>query len=378
MLPGMSGLDVVARFETRIRCLLMLTPASEADHVAGLELGADDFVTKPIEPRVLVARIRKQLSRLQVERAPNTGHDNGILDIGSLRLDVSSRSVHVKGQNVPVTTMEFDILEILVREAGTVVKREDLYTRVLGTQYNGIDRGLDVHMSRIRRKLQQVDFDTDVSSPSALWVTFWQIDEILLRRLVFECARCWAAGTWFLPYMRSQVWSEERVRRAGVFLVHELLRRQRPTERLRSLQHSSVDLALISMPDLESRIGRLVPGRGHCVSVVQESHGIYRVSRWEGCFVAGPVNPARPSGVLPIGLFFHCVPANYHRWRRIPGGATARKVERANQALAVGELSVRVDTQNGAQSDELAASQRMAERVETLIKSRRAGSGRIP
>ena len=162
MLPGMSGLDVCREVRDAYSgAILMLTASqSEADHVAGLELGADDFVTKPIEPRVLVARIRKQLSRLQVERAPNTGHDNGILDIGSLRLDVNSRSVHVKGQNVPVTTMEFDILEILVREAGTVVKREDLYTRVLGTQYNGIDRGLDVHMSRIRRKLQQVDFDT--------------------------------------------------------------------------------------------------------------------------------------------------------------------------------------------------------------------------
>ena len=170
----------------------MLTASqSEADHVAGLELGADDFVTKPIEPRVLVARIRKQLSRLQVERAPNTGHDNGILDIGSLRLDVSSRSVHVKGQNVPVTTMEFDIFEILVKRSGD---RRQTRRPLHPCSWHPIQwhrPGLGCsYESYTPENSSRSILIPDVSSPSALWVTFWQIDEILLTTIGdFECAR---------------------------------------------------------------------------------------------------------------------------------------------------------------------------------------------
>ena len=139
----------------------MLTASqSEADHVAGLELGADDFVTKPIEPRVLLARIRTQLRRLQIDRAPLDGDLNGLLSFGPLEVDMSSRSVQVDGAQVPLTTMEYDIFAMLAKNAGSVVKRDDLYKRVIGTEYNGIDRGLDVHMSRIRHKLQGVGFDT--------------------------------------------------------------------------------------------------------------------------------------------------------------------------------------------------------------------------
>ena len=201
-----------------------------------------------------------------------------------------------------------------------------------------------------------------------------------LRRLVIlSVLGCWAAGiVVFGLYMRSQVWSEERVRRAGVFLVHELLEETPAlarTERLRSLQqHSSVDLALISLQDLESRIGRSVrPGEGIAFRVVPRESWYFIVFQdGKDVLAAGPVNPARPAGVLPIGLIFSIVFLPI-----IIGGVAFRverrlaKVERANQALAVGELSVRVDTQNGAQSDELAASfNAMAERVETLIKSR--------
>ena len=162
MLPGVNGLDVCRQVRDAYSgAILMLTASqSEADHVAGLELGADDFVTKPIEPRVLLARIRTQLRRLQVERSPYNDVQNGVLDLGTLQVNVPSRSVHVDGKPVPLTTMEFDILAMLATEAGTVVKRDDLYSRVIGTEYDGIDRGLDVHVSRIRQKLQRADFDT--------------------------------------------------------------------------------------------------------------------------------------------------------------------------------------------------------------------------
>ena len=161
MLPGMNGLDVCRRVrDAYFGAILMLTASqSEADHVAGLELGADDFVTKPIEPRVLLARIRTQLRRLGVGRESSRNGKNGILNIGSLEVDTSSRKVSVAGQQVPLTTMEFDVLSMLANDAGNVVKREDLYTHVIGIEYDGIDRGLDVHVSRIRRKLQRSGFD---------------------------------------------------------------------------------------------------------------------------------------------------------------------------------------------------------------------------
>ena len=162
LLPGMNGLDVCRQVrDSYSGAILMLTASqSEADHVAGLELGADDFVTKPIEPRVLLARIRTQLRRLQVGRAPGNQDNHGALDIGALQVDVASRSVRVDGKEVSLTTMEFDILAMLAKNVGSVVSRSDLYTRVLGTEYNGIDRGLDVHVSRIRRKVRQAGFDT--------------------------------------------------------------------------------------------------------------------------------------------------------------------------------------------------------------------------
>jgi len=161
MLPGMNGLDVCRRVrDAYFGAILMLTASqSEADHVAGLELGADDFVTKPIEPRVLLARIRTQLRRLGVGMESTRNGKNGILNIGSLEIDTSSRKVSVAGQPVPLTTMEFDVLSMLANDAGNVVKREDLYTHVIGIEYDGNDRGLDVHVSRIRRKLQRSGFD---------------------------------------------------------------------------------------------------------------------------------------------------------------------------------------------------------------------------
>ena len=107
-----------------------------------------------------MARIRTQLRRLQVDRAPLDGDLNGLLSFGPLEVNLSSRSVQVDGAPVPLTTMEYDIFEMLAKNSGSVIKRDDLYKRIIGTEYNGIDRGLDVHMSRIRRKLQGAGFDT--------------------------------------------------------------------------------------------------------------------------------------------------------------------------------------------------------------------------
>jgi two-component system response regulator RstA len=161
MLPGANGLDVCRRVRDAYSgAILMLTASqSEADHVAGLELGADDFVTKPIDPRVLLARIRTQLRRLGGGRTATEDDSRGILNIGVLQVDMQSRDVSVEGQPVALTTMEFDVLAMLAKHAGSVVKRDDLYTSAMGIQYDGFDRGLDVHISRIRHKLRRAGFD---------------------------------------------------------------------------------------------------------------------------------------------------------------------------------------------------------------------------
>ncbi|MEM6369325.1 MAG: response regulator transcription factor [Myxococcota bacterium] len=158
MLPGDSGLDVCRRVRSAYRgAIVMLTASqSEADHIAGLELGADDFVIKPIEPRVLLARIRAQLRRLG---GSDLTKAHASIELGELRLDVAARSVQLGDEPVGLTHTEFEILRILLVEAGTVVGREELYQRVLRTEYDGIDRGMDVHVSRIRRKLERAGFD---------------------------------------------------------------------------------------------------------------------------------------------------------------------------------------------------------------------------
>ena len=161
MLPGANGLDVCRQVRGAYSgAILMLTASqSEADHVAGLELGADDFVTKPIDPRVLLARIRTQLRKLSGARVTHRDDNLRMITIGALEIDIASRDVRVDGRSVSLTTMEFDVLAKLAENAGSVVKRDHLYTDVMGVEYDGFDRGLDVHISRIRRKLQAAGFD---------------------------------------------------------------------------------------------------------------------------------------------------------------------------------------------------------------------------
>ncbi|MEM1031008.1 MAG: response regulator transcription factor [Myxococcota bacterium] len=160
MLPGQNGLDVCREVRATYQgAIVMLTASQSAtDHVAGLELGADDFVNKPIEPRVLVARVRSQLRRRRGGGVPRPAVDR--LRVGTLEIDVPARDARVAGEVIPLTNMEFDVLTMLARDAGAVVKRDDLYTEVMGTEYDGIDRGMDVHVSRIRRKLAVGGFDT--------------------------------------------------------------------------------------------------------------------------------------------------------------------------------------------------------------------------
>ena len=160
MLPGVNGLDVLKAVRPDFSgAILMLTASqSEVDHVMGLELGADDFVIKPIDPRVLIARIRTQLRRRHPSPAPK--QVSQVCEVGSLRIDTKTRDVTWDRMDVPVTTMEFDVLIYLAERAGSVVDRESLYRDVMGIEYDGIDRGLDIHVSRLRKKLVACGFNT--------------------------------------------------------------------------------------------------------------------------------------------------------------------------------------------------------------------------
>ena len=156
MLPDVDGLtlcrEISGEFDVPI---VMLTARGEvADRVLGLELGADDYLAKPFEPRELVARIQSV-----IRRSSNRTVATEALEFDGLRIDIDTRRVSLDGTLLELTTMEFDVLAMLARDAGHVVRREDLCTQVIGVEYDGIDRGLDVHVSRIRRKLQRSGFD---------------------------------------------------------------------------------------------------------------------------------------------------------------------------------------------------------------------------
>lgn len=150
MLPGMSGLDVLREVRPQLTApVLMLTARGEdTDTVVGLELGADDYVSKPVSPRVLVARMRALLRRRHGAVA-----DEGILQVGDLVLEEGARRVTVGGFEPELTGAEFNLLALLLRNAGRPVSRERLAREGLGTPLQAYDRRVDTHMAQIRKKL---------------------------------------------------------------------------------------------------------------------------------------------------------------------------------------------------------------------------------
>jgi two-component system response regulator RstA len=160
MLPGASGFDVCRRVRDRYaRGIVMLTASkAEVDQAVGLELGADDYVVKPVEPRILLARIRSVLRRLDGAPLPTIPAATPEITVSGLTLRRGSREVLCGQSVVDVTAAEFDILWSLAKSAGEVVTRDELYQQVRGTDWDGIDRGMDVHLSRLRQKLEACGF----------------------------------------------------------------------------------------------------------------------------------------------------------------------------------------------------------------------------
>ena len=156
MLPGMSGTDVCRklRAESDVPIIMVTARDSEIDKVVGLELGADDYVTKPYSTRELIARIRAVLRRgPEVDEVEESGEQ--ILEGGRVRMDVERHTVLVDGQPVAMPLKEFDLLEYLMRNACRVLTRGQLIDRIWGADYVGDTKTLDVHVKRLRTKIEQ-------------------------------------------------------------------------------------------------------------------------------------------------------------------------------------------------------------------------------
>jgi len=152
MLPGLSGTEVCRELRSRSHVPIIMVTArdSEVDKVVGLELGADDYVTKPFSSRELVARIRAVLRRGSEPEELITG----VVEAGPVRMDVERHVVTVDGRSVSLPLKEFDLLELLLRNAGRVLTRGQLIDRVWGADYVGDTKTLDVHVKRLRSKIE--------------------------------------------------------------------------------------------------------------------------------------------------------------------------------------------------------------------------------
>ena len=152
MLPGKDGFTVCKEIRPTYKGpILMLTAkGTDFDQVLGLEIGADDYVIKPVEPRVLLARVNALLRRGDL---PTDGNELSEINIGKLYINRGSRQVTLHDENIELTSQEFDLLWLLSSKAGEVQNRDYIYKAVVGREYDGLDRSVDVRISRLRKKL---------------------------------------------------------------------------------------------------------------------------------------------------------------------------------------------------------------------------------
>ncbi|MBU6328905.1 MAG: response regulator transcription factor [Acidobacteria bacterium] len=157
MLPKVSGIDVCREIRARsnVPIIMVTAKGAEIDTVVGLEVGADDYITKPYRLRELVARMRAVLRRRTVEVDSNPDADTGdVIEIGDVRLDHDRHEVTVRGEGVRLPLKEFELLALLLENAGRVLTREVLIDRVWGSDYVGDTKTLDVHIKRLRAKIE--------------------------------------------------------------------------------------------------------------------------------------------------------------------------------------------------------------------------------
>ncbi|RAU16529.1 DNA-binding response regulator [Nitrincola tibetensis] len=155
MMPGRTGLELLQELRPRVLTpVIMLTGrGQEIDKILGLEMGADDYMAKPCNPRELLARIRAVLRRGQYVAVANQSPTSAIISLHGIELDAGRRSVAVQGEPIELTSAEFNVLYELMKQAGVVLSKELLTEKVLHRKLTAYDRALDVHVSRVRQKL---------------------------------------------------------------------------------------------------------------------------------------------------------------------------------------------------------------------------------
>jgi two-component system, OmpR family, response regulator ParR len=153
LLPGKDGLAICRelRRANEVPILILTARDTDFDHVIGLEAGADDYVMKPVDPMVLLARVRALLRR--AGRGALASERRADLQLGALRISETSREVWLQGRPVTLTTQEFELLSLLARRAGELVSRDEVFRTVRGIDYDGLDRSIDGRVSKLRRKL---------------------------------------------------------------------------------------------------------------------------------------------------------------------------------------------------------------------------------
>jgi len=156
MLPGLGGFAVLSKIRetSKVPVIMLTARGEEVDRIVGLEMGADDYLPKPFNPRELVARIRAILRRTAA--TAEVGDESAVIRVDDLEMDIGSRRVSCSSGEVALTGAEFAVLETLTRAAGTVVSRDDLSRRALDRRASAFDRSLDVHLSNLRKKLGQL------------------------------------------------------------------------------------------------------------------------------------------------------------------------------------------------------------------------------
>ncbi len=159
MLPGMDGLSLLRQLRQSSYCpVLMLTArGDDIDRIVGLELGADDYLAKPFNPRELSARVKAILRRVELIQHSQSEQQQNLLELNHVQLNRQNRQVHCRGQLLTLTATEFQLLDYLMRHAGQVITKENLSKAVLGRTLQQYDRSLDVHISNIRKKLACCD-----------------------------------------------------------------------------------------------------------------------------------------------------------------------------------------------------------------------------
>ena len=155
MLPGIDGFEILRRLRTHSKVpVIMLTARGEdVDRIVGLEIGADDYLAKPFNPRELAARIRAILRRYEARPAAPAGR----IEVNGVALDPANREVYSGGNSIELTTFEFDILEMLMRSAGRVLSRDALMENFYNRKATPFDRSIDMHISHLRKKLERGD-----------------------------------------------------------------------------------------------------------------------------------------------------------------------------------------------------------------------------